>query len=136
MRSVSFLILAFVLGAGIAFFLLRDGDTHLAEPGPVDETETELARNPHVLMKTGTLVVRARAPDGSVPAGTEVGYRFAGETRLVYAAGDGTREFADAPLGDLVVIARAPGYAEATQPRRLLAGVAMEVILHLVPAAE
>ena len=65
-----------------------------------------------------------------------MGYRFAGETRLVYAAGDGMREFADAPLGDLEVIARAPGYAEARQPRRLLAGVPMEVLLRLVPEGD
>ena len=136
MRSLLFFLLAFVLGGGIAFFLLRDGDAGLPEPGTVDETQAELERNPHVLMKTGTLVIRARAPNGSVPPGTEVGYRFAGETRLLYAAGDGTREFADAPLGDLVVIARAPGYAEASQPRQLLAGVPMEVLLRLVPAEE
>jgi len=130
MRSLLLLLAAFVVGAGLSFLLLRDGGQE-AEPVPAEAADVD--GTPHLLVQYGTLVIRARAPDGSVPPGTEVGYRFRGETRLLYAAGDGTREFADAPVGPLEVMARAPGYEDAVQPRTLIAGVPMEVRLRLVP---
>ncbi|MFV1959633.1 MAG: hypothetical protein ACC662_09505, partial [Planctomycetota bacterium] len=82
--------------------------------------------------ETGAVVIRATAPDGTVPEGAEVGYVYLGQTRLLYAGKDGSRAFSDAPLGDLVIVARAPGYEEVRTRRPILAGVPAEgrLVLH------
>lgn len=132
MRSVTILLLAFVLGGVLVWLLLRDDAIEIDPALPLTpNAEDERAGNRHLWVRTGNLVIRARAPNGSVPFGTEVGYRFRGETHLLYASADGTRGFADAPLGDLIAIARAPGYEEASQPREILPGVPVEVRLTL-----
>jgi hypothetical protein len=71
--------------------------------------------------------------DGAVPFGTEVGYEAAGKERWLYAKEDGDREF-EAPIGDVVVIAKAPGFPTVRRPLLLSAGVPEEVVLVLEPA--
>jgi hypothetical protein len=134
MRSALVVTIAVLVAVGLAVLLLRDGSDEDATPAKTpDAYEQEMAENPHLLIRTGTLVIRARAPDGSVPAGLVVGYYSGERTRFLNASEHGVREFADAPLGDLIVAAKAPGYEETQQTRRLLAGVPMEVILKLRP---
>lgn len=147
MRPVPVLVLALATALGLAFLLLRatpsddeplspwEADPGGAEPPP-DPAQAELDANPHLRIRTGNLMIRAHAPDGSVPDGTEVGYVHRGRLRLLYAGPDGRRLFADAPLGEVEIVARAPGYAETRSVRRLSAGVAAEVRLLLTPAAE
>ncbi len=128
--------LAIAVVAGALLFGGQDGgDPEEILPGP-DPDERELRDNPHLLVKTGTLVIRARAADGTVPFGTEVGYDTRKGPKLFYAGEDGIRRFADAPLGPIEIIAKAEGYEEVRQRRELLAGVPMEVILTLRPVRD
>jgi len=135
MRNVLLVSIAFLSGGVLAWLLLR-GDASVEALVPEDRYPTydeELLANPHLLVKTGVLTVRASAPDGTVPFATEVGYRYRDRTSLLNAGPDGMRRMADAPIGEILVIARAPGYEDAEQPRTLVAGVPMEVVLKLVP---
>lgn len=128
------LTIAVVAGA-LLFGGTAPSDPEEILPGP-DPDEQELRDNPHLLVKTGTLVIRARAADGTVPFGTEVGYDTRKGPKLYYAGEDGVRRLADAPLGPIEIIVRAEGYEEVRQRRELIAGVPMEVILVLKPARE
>ena len=134
MRSALILLLALAVGVGLSLLLLGNGGEEAPQPPPkTGDYERELAENPHLLVETGTLVVRARALDGSIPMGLEVGYYSGARTRFLNASDEGVRAFADAPLGTLLVAAKAPGYQEAQQTWRLTAGVPEEVILKLRP---
>lgn len=137
MRPLTLLFLLLLVGGGLAWLLL-DGPRGRSGPAPrgiePSEAETLAPEDRHLLISTGTLVVRVRAPDGSVPEGAEVGYAWRGRTRWLYAGEDGRRAFADAPLGNLMVVARAAGYDETRTPRALIAGVPTEVHLVLHPA--
>lgn len=134
MRPVPVILLSLLLAGGLAWVLLREKTPRRAPPAP---SRDDLARvqeeDPHLLLQTGTLVIRVRAPDGSVPEGAEVGYVHDGYRRTVYAGEDGRRPFADAPLGTLEVFGHAPGYPEVTQTRVLIPGVREEIVLELVP---
>ena len=131
-----FLVLLLLVAGGLIWLFL--GDARRTRPPSASEAlsqeqEVLAPEDRHLLKSTGTLMVRVTAPDGSVPPGAEVGYAWRGQTRWLYAGEDGRRAFADAPLGRLMVVARAEGYEEARTPRELLAGVPSEVHLVIHP---
>ena len=140
MRTPWLLIVLFCLvGGGLGWLLLGgpgSGREAGVPGGPAAEEEELAPEDRHLRHRTTTLVVRVTAPDGSVPEGAEVGYARRGRTRWLYAGEDGRRAFADAPLGAVMVVARATGYEEARTPRELLAGVPTEVHLIVHPAAD
>jgi hypothetical protein len=134
MRAVVTVLLAVLVAAAAYLVLIR------GEAGPDDgesvvpgQQDWEREQNPALFQKTGTLVVRVRAPDGSVPPGAEVGYVQDGERRLALADAVGKATFSDAPVGRLQVVARAPGFQEASQTRELMAGIQLEVLLFVTP---
>ncbi len=106
------------------------------EPPPIPEAPS--SDEPHrPVMRTGNLTIRVTAPDGSVPQGAEVGYvEPDGHVRLLYARENGARQFTDTPLGELDIVARAPGYEEVRAHRNLVAGVPEEVRLVVKPASD
>ena len=63
-----------------------------------------------------------------------MGYEVDGKSHLYYADEAGRRDLTDVPLGDIVVIAEAPGYARKRQRWTLIAGVPAEVLLELKPS--
>lgn len=129
------LLLLLLIGGSLAWLFLGGPDRRRDRGGsrePLHEEEPLAPEDRHLLINTGTLVVRVTTPDGSVPPGAEVGYVWRGRTRWLYAGEDGRRAFADAPLGHLMIVARAVGYDEARAPRELLAGVpsAVHLVVH------
>ena len=133
-RPSTLLLLLLLVGGGLAWlFLDGPGAPRGGSDPTLLEGEQLAPEDRHLLASTGTLVIRVTAPDGSVPDGAEVGYAWRGHTRLLYAGEDGRRAFADAPLGDLMIVARAVGYEEARSLRSLIAGVPTEVHLVVQP---
>lgn len=85
----------------------------------------------------GTLTVRARVAEGTLPVGVEVGYRrLGGEPRWLNATKDGTRTIVNAPLGELVAVARGPGLPLREQKVRVEAGVTAEAVITLKTAED
>ena len=126
------LLLAAAAG-GVAWLLLRPQELPAPAAPTKDPLEEELLANPWMHFKTGTLVVRVAGPDGVPPTRAEVGYVHEGRPRWYGAEAGGRRVLVDVPLGELEVMARAPGYVEGRQRRTLLAGVPDEVLIVLAP---
>ena len=133
MRNVLMLLIAAAVGGFLVWALLGGDPPERPDVPPQPTQDEDLANNPHLLVKTGVLVVRATAPDGTVPFDTMVGFRYRDRAHLYQAGKDGLRQIIDAPIADVEVIARAPGYKDASTPRTLIAGVPTEVVLTLVP---
>ena len=79
------------------------------------------------------LHVSVRTPEGVVPPGAKVGYRYAGRTRLIPVDREGRRLFTDAPKATLTVLAEAPGYEAVSQLTVVEAGMRTDVVLTLRP---
>jgi hypothetical protein len=129
-RAVLALLLGILIAGGL-WLALGAGDGDRGSRSGAGSGDEALRQNPHLTMKTGTLVVRVQAPDRSVPAGAQVGYLHAGQAHLFYVDAAGRHEMTDVPIGDVVVLAQAPGYEEKRLARTLLPGVPDEVILEL-----
>jgi hypothetical protein len=127
------IVLVAVLLAGALWFLLSPGTRTSPGPRTRDPAEVELEENPTLARGHEALTIWARAPDGSTPPGTEVGYRKDKSIRWLYAEADGHRTFTDAPLGEYEVVARAPGYPLVERKVVVTAGVLAEVTLLLRP---
>ncbi len=86
-------------------------------------------------IRYGTLIVSVQTREGTIPEGIEVGYfePYRDAPRLVYADRNGRRTFTDAPLGEIEVIAQAPGYKRAKRKAVLQAGIQESVKLFLLP---
>jgi hypothetical protein len=130
MRPVHLLLLAFALAGGLWLLLApRSG-----EPTPDPASRADDGAEPWMRLKSGTLLLRVRALDGSIPPETEAGYRTdRGERMRAVHPPRGEAEFTDAPLGDVVVVARAPGYQPLSRPSRIEAGAREELVLVLEP---
>jgi hypothetical protein len=133
MRTGLTVFVALCLAGGLAFLLLATEPVGDEGVPAFDLHERELAENPHLLLKEGVLTIRVLTAEQTVPTGAEVGYRHDGKLRLVYARERGEREFSDAPLGRIEVVARAPGYAEATRVVEMVPGVPEVAVLTLEP---
>ena len=134
MRTLWILLLIGALAWGSWALLFEDED-----PGDATDPYTEQSDRKEILdparrrvsPTTGALVIRVRTAAGHIPARGKAGYRHRGETRLKALDAQGQVLFTDAPLGDLIVVARAPGYPDATQPRYLTSGIRTDVVLVL-----
>lgn len=136
MRGVRLLLaLLVILAFALVFWMLR-GDGPTAEPPtpkpPAAEPEEALLPQ----LRTTSLTIRVRTPDGQVPPGAEVGYMEGKHARVLYVEEDGSRTFAAAPAGEIEIVARAAGYEEARALRVLTGGVVEEVTLVMKPKAE
>ena len=101
------------------------------EPGPgVVSSEVPEA---WMLLRFGTLTLNVGSEDGRVPTGTQVGFETPKGPKFYYVPPEGTRTFTDVPLGDVVVLAQAPGYRLLRRPTRVEAGVPGELRLVLEP---
>lgn len=133
MRLLVVLLAAVLLG-GTIWLLAGPGATPTSRPRLTDEGGDPDAP-PELRHRVGTLLFRVRAPDGSVPAGAEVGYETPAQPRYYYVdAATGTRTLSDVPLGEVMLLARAPGYQPVRRPSRITGGLLEEVLIHLVPA--
>ena len=134
MRTFLALAVGLLVAGGIWLGFGGGEDRHGAPPIH-NPDEDDIKAHPYLAMKTGTLVVRVKADDRTVPSGAQVGYEFDGKVHLYYADDSGRRELTDVPIGDIVVLAQAPGYREQRQRRTLMAGVPDEVVLELRPSS-
>lgn len=120
---------------GTALLLLRAGE---APEGPSALPPSSVEGDPGapawMRLRYGTLTFRLRAPDGSVPPGAQVGYQTPRGPRLYYVDPQGVRTLTDAPLGELTLVAQAPGYEPLQRVTRLEAGVTEEALVVLTPA--
>jgi hypothetical protein len=132
MRPSHLVLLALLLAAGL-WLVLRPAPTDLPqEPGATVGDGAE----PWMRLTAGTLTLRVRALDGTIPLGAEAGYRTdRGERLRAVHPPAGEAEFTDAPLGELVVLARAPGYQPLARPARVEAGAREDLVLVLEPEA-
>lgn len=132
MRPSHVVLLALLLAGGLWLLL----QPRRIEPAAEPISRADDGAEPWMRLKTGTLLVRVRAPDGSVPLDAEAGYKTDRGERLRAAQPPrGEAEFTDAPLGELVVMARAPGYLPVSRPARLEPGTREELVLLLEPEA-
>ena len=132
-------VLPLLLACGAAaalWFGILDRPAPVSGPEAV-EAPAGGASQPEVAVrepKRGTLVVRVRTEDGSpLPPGTQAGYLVGRMERVRSAADDGTFRFADAPLGDVELIAKADGYRLGSGRARVVAGLSTEAVVVLVP---
>lgn len=137
MRTFWLLLLVVALAWGLWSLLGSEDewapDLLPADP-PASEAEPEAPPAPPgtgVLLTTGVLTVTVRASDGKIPPGTEAGYMRGQGERVKRADAKGQVRFSDAPLGDLVVVAHAPGYRDGTQRRFLSAGLPTSLVIVL-----
>jgi hypothetical protein len=138
MRTLWLLLLAGLLAWGTWLLLFQDEDPAVLTDPYTEETqrpEAPRAQGAQPGPTTGTLAVRVRTAAGHIPAQAKAGYRHRGELRLKALDARGGVLFTDAPLGDLIVVAAAPGYLESTQPRYLTSGIRTDVILTLKTGA-
>lgn len=120
---------------GTALLLLRAGEAPEAPaPLPPSTVEGDPGAPAWMKLRYGTLTFRLRAPDGSVPPGAQVGYETPRGPRLYYVNPEGVRTLTDVPLGELTLVAQAPGFEPLKRAARLEAGVTEEVLMVLTPA--
>lgn len=132
MRGGALFLMA-MLGALVVWWLVHAGDASKGrEPVPLGSDEADLP--PGMVVKTGTLTYRVRAPDGSVPPGALVGYETGRGPRLVPVNPEGVRTLTDVPLGNLMLLAQAPGYDLLRRSARIEPGITEELVLVLTPA--
>lgn len=131
----SLVVIALAMAAGVAWLLfgepLQRPRVALSEARDGDPT-----LKPWMGLKSGTLTVRVRTPDGRPPPGAQIGYEAGREPRLYYTTDDGSRTLGDVPLGDLTVVVVAPGYETVRRRTRVEAGVTEELTVILTPAHE
>jgi hypothetical protein len=84
-------------------------------------------------LKSGTLTLSVHGSDGLLPVGAQVGFETPRGPRLYYVDARGVRTLTDVPLGDVVIVAEAPGYERVRRPTRVEAGVPGELRLLLEP---
>ena len=137
MRSFWLLLLILALGWGLWSLLGSEEEwspDNLPADLPASDSGSETLPAPPgsgVLLTTGVLTITVRTSDGKIPAGTEAGYQRGGGERVKFTDEKGHVRFSDAPLGDLVIVAHAPGYRDATQRRFLSAGLPTSLVIVL-----
>ena len=138
MRTFWLLLLTVALAWGL-WSLLGSEDEWTPDQLPADTealpttTEPQAPPGTGVLLTTGVLTVTVRTSEGALPLDAQAGYlRGAGE-RVKRCDEKGQVRFSDAPLGELVVVAHAPAFRDATQRCYLSAGLPTDVVLVLEP---
>ena len=128
-------VVAVGLVAGVGWLLFGEpsGRTRVALSDPRDNDPT---LKPWMALKSGTLTVRVKGPDGTGFVGAQVGYDTPRDPRLYYTDDDGVRTLAGVPLGDLTVVVQAPGYETVRRRTRVEPGVTEEITVILSPARE
>jgi hypothetical protein len=123
------------LALGVTLWLLVRGATPEREPLVGDAPPTVAEEDPAwARLRSGSLELHVRTPTGQVPTGAQVGFETARGTKLYYVDEDGKRTLADVPLGDVIVIAKAPDYETLRRPTRVEPGVPGELRLVLEPS--
>ncbi len=132
--SLTLGVVGLALG-GTLWLLFGEGK---APPEPLRHDEVEPAPDVPAWMKlkSGTLTIGVRGSDGLVPTGAQVGFETLRGPRLYYVDPDGLRTLTDVPLGDVVIVAEAPGFERLTRPTRVEAGVPGELKIVLQPVAK
>ena len=138
MRAPYVVLLCAVAGAAIWFGLLARPKTPPLPPADVPESAGGNAPEPGAGGREAVLavlVIRVRTQEGGpAPEGTQAGYLVGRMERVKGAAPDGTFRFADAPVGELELIAKADGYELGSGRVRVVSGVPNEAIVTLVPS--
>jgi len=127
-------VLSVALG-GTLWLLFGQGK---APPEPLRHDEIEVAPDVPAWMrlKNGTLTIGVRGSDGHVPTGAQVGFETLRGPRLYYVDPEGLRTLTDVPLGDVVVVAEAPGFERLKRQTRVEPGVPGELKIVLQPVAK
>lgn len=137
MRSLWLVLLVIALAWGLWSLLGSEEEwspDHLPPVRPTPEAGPEAPAAPPgtgVLLTTGVLTVTVRTSDGKIPPESEAGYLRGRGERVKRTDEKGQVRFSDAPLGDLVVVAHAPGYRDGTQRRFLTAGLPTNLVIVL-----
>src|SRR5262245_7717538 len=100
--------MALGLAAGCVWLLF--GNREPPSRVELEQSRDDPTRKPWMSLKSGTLTVRVRTPDGSTPAFAQVGYDTTREPRLYYTDALGVKTLGDVPLGELTVVVQAPGF--------------------------
>jgi hypothetical protein len=128
------LALGITLGA-LAWLMLANRPAR-ESLGP-EPAEAPAAEDPAwTRIKSGTLTLSVHGTDGVVPPGAQVGFETLRGPRLYYVDPQGLRTLTDVPLGDVVVVAEAPGYERVRRPTRVEPGVPGELRLVLEPEGD
>lgn len=127
------MLLVALISAALAagWVLLGPGPQQPAAFEPDPETEGSEPPEAWMLLRLGTLTLHVTTHDGQVPFGAQVGFETPRGPKLYYVPPEGTRTLTDVLLGDVVVLAQAPGYLPLRRPTRVEAGVPGELRLLL-----
>ncbi|MDA1194818.1 MAG: hypothetical protein O2894_06505 [Planctomycetota bacterium] len=138
MRALLFVVAILVVGWAISQVAFDDRgrrpvlDTDVGEgPDPRVTATDERTYRPGTMPRSTMLVVTVTSASGHVPAGARAGYIFGGRENLRAADARGQVTFTDAPLGEIEIVARAPGFERGAQRRYLNAGLRTDVIMAL-----
>jgi hypothetical protein len=77
------------------------------------------------------LSIKVRTSHGEAPPETTAGYRRGNGERVRKIDADGQVRFSDAPLGEVVIVAHAPGYEDGTRTTYISAGVPVDLVIVL-----
>ncbi len=140
MRATGLILLTLVLAFGVWKLVGDEESLRAPAPSEIDPpepqdprvAETEKRAYPTGSLPTSTtLTVRVLSRSGHVPDKAEAGYVFGGRERLRRVDARGLVTFTDAPLGELEIVGRAPGFERSSQRRYLNAGLSTEVVMAL-----
>ena len=129
MRWSLVLLLGLTVGGGLWLLFGRDAAAPPGGPATAGSDDEEQSVPAYLRLKSGTLTLRVVATDGTVPALAQAGYETPQGNRLYMMDDEGKKTLTDAPLGNLVILAKAPGFADARRAARIEAGVAEEVAI-------
>jgi hypothetical protein len=131
-KALLVLVACAAAGAGL-WFGLQSREEREPEALP-PETPVTAPRAPIVEPKRGALWIRVRTSDDkALPSGSEAGYLVGNLERLVAVGEDGVSRFVDAPVGNLRILAKAPGYAVGYGSVQVVGGVPSEALVVLEP---
>ena len=134
MRWTLWLALGIAVGGSLwLLFGQESAPQERLAPAPEEDAPDAPDAPAWMRLKSGTLTLDVRGGDGQVPVGAQVGFKTSRGPRLYYVDPTGLRTLTDVPLGDVMIVAQAPGYESLERPTRVEAGVPGELKLNLVP---
>lgn len=103
--------------------LPEDTAPEVSQPAPPPGTGVQLT--------TGVLTITVRTSHGAAPPEATAGYLRGYGERVRTVDENGQVRFSDAPLGEINLVAHAPGYEDGEQRRYISAGVPVDVVIVL-----
>jgi len=134
MRTLALLVVTCLLAWGLwSFFGAGEEPSpdHLPADPKAERSQPKAPPGGGVLLTTGVLTVTVRTSHGTAPAEATAGYLRGEGERVRRIDENGQVRFSDAPLGWVIAVAHAPGYADGSERHYVSAGLATDVVIVL-----